>query len=300
MKDNRKIQLATVVAGMSIGAILAAVIVGSTVMATVYIPPTAQPPEGNMPSTVWNAMTSFNHQVQPEAAINIDGGGPGDDINGNPSGLPVGISVGSSQLDMGKNSGGQNVIYGVAKKQGMHAEDLLMLLQVYDADVSGYDDRFSVDQFGNVIVEGDIVTPGQITSTGCFGPVFVGITSIGYSGNLNDLAANKGYFSANEICAANFEDSHVCLNEEMLTSIKCADPAATPKPPILDTAILPDGTFLWVNGGVPGHTTPANDCYGWTSKTDKHFGRVWKTLAGNGGQGYLTTCNQSIKFACCK
>jgi hypothetical protein len=60
-----------------------------------------------------------------------------------------------------------------------------------------------------------------------------------------------------------------------------------------------NGTDMWINGGPPGYTAPANDCVGWTSADSSKFGRKWRKDAV-GGAGTLTFCNQSIQFACCR
>jgi len=249
----------------------------SSVFAASFNPPSAQPPEGNIPVTVWNRLDSTEKQAA--ASIEIDGGGPAEDSGGVATGKPVGISVGDVGLNMGKNFGGQNLYYGFAPYANMNAQDRLMLLQTSDSGV--WTNRFSVDRDGN------------LWASGCFGPMVQGVTSANYTGSLNGLAPNHGYFSANAICEAKFSGGgHVCSTAEVLNSIKC-------KVTALAGGAL-DGVDAWIQDGPPGFTSPANDCQGWRSNAANHLGRMWRFDPDNGGQGFLTTCNQSIAFACCR
>ncbi|MFA6603314.1 MAG: hypothetical protein WCT10_00560 [Patescibacteria group bacterium] len=243
----------------------------SSVFAATFNPPSAQPPEGNIPVTVWNRTDTTAKQAA--AAIEIDGGGPAE------AGKPVGISVGDIGLDLGKNLGGQNLYYGFAPYANMNAGDRLLLLQTSDAGV--WTDRASLDRDGNLSV------------SGCFGPVFRGVTTLKFNGNLNDTAG--GYFTANTLCVPQFgAGAHVCATAEILNSIKCAGAGSK----IKDVAI--NGQEAWIQDGPPGYTAPANDCQGWQSKLANHLGRMWRFQSSNGGQGFLTTCNQDVVFACCR
>lgn len=290
--------------GVVLGATIAAAAVGQIVSASEYVPPGANPPEGNMPSTVWNRLDL--NEPQGNAAIQIDGGGPGEvDVGGAPtsSGIPIGLSVGTPALDMGVNFGGQNILYGVADYGSMAAGsatgyDYLMLLQT--AVGSTHTDRFAVDRDGNVMASGDVSTTGRITTTGCFGPIFVGRSGLPYRGNLS--GASTGYEAANAICAGDFGgDAHVCSVAELLNSIKCATGSSPIKDPLLD------GTEAWVNAGPPGYTSTANDCNGWQTDQpydpatlDGYYGRIWRFNSANSGNGFVTTCNVAVRFACCK
>ncbi len=68
----------------------------NTVIASTYLPPTANPPEGNIPSTVWNRLDLV--EPQQGAAIQIDGGGPAEE-DGLETKIPVGMSVGTGDLN---------------------------------------------------------------------------------------------------------------------------------------------------------------------------------------------------------
>jgi len=132
---------------------------------------------------------------------------------------------------------------------------------------------------------------GDINSRRCFGPVYVGLTEASYTGNLNG-AANVGYDDANALCAATIPGSHICTASEILETIKC------------NRASLPTSGQAWISNGPPGYTARANDCTGWTSTSPAAdgstvYGAIW-AFDANGGVGWVTTCNMSLKFACCK
>jgi hypothetical protein len=126
---------------------------------------------------------------------------------------------------------------------------------------------------------------GDINSRRCFGPVYVGQTAATYNG------ARGGYASANALCAASVSGSHVCTTSEILETIKC------------NQASLPTTDMAWISNGPPGYTARANDCTGWTSTSPSGativYGAIW-AFDANGGVGWVTTCNMTLKFACCK
>jgi hypothetical protein len=246
------------------------------VTAATYVPPTANPPGGNVPITIWNRMDSVG--TQSVAAIDIDGGGPAE-VSGVPTGKAIGVAVGTSALNLGPTTSGQNIYFGGAAYDQMHAGDTLMLLQTYKS--GAWTDRLRVDRDGNV------------SASGCFGAKFVGVTATAYTGALN--GTGSGYYDANAKCSATFGTSaHVCSSAEMIESLKCAIAGS----PIKSVGF--NGVDAWTQDGPPGYTAPANDCMGWQSDAGTSLGRMWRFNAVTGGQGFLTTCNQSIKFACCK
>lgn len=130
-----------------------------------------------------------------------------------------------------------------------------------------------------------LTAQGDINSRRCFGPVYVGQTVATYNG------ARGGYTSANALCAASIAGSHVCTTGEILETIKCNQPS------------LPTTDQAWISNGPPGYTARANDCTGWTSTSPSGsttvYGAIW-AFDASGGVGWVTTCNQSLKFACCK
>lgn len=128
-------------------------------------------------------------------------------------------------------------------------------------------------------------TKGDITSTGCFGPKFVGLTTRLYDGN------NGGYVKAHQACDSQFKGSHVCSTAEILESIKCG----TSTDPIFKM----NKEFAWILNGPPAYLAPANDCLGRTSNSTSSYGAIW-IFDSNGGKGYLTSCNTQQQFACCK
>jgi hypothetical protein len=137
--------LATAVGGFIISAVDAATFQG----------PSQAPPGGNIPITIWNRVASG--AVQTNAAISVDGGGPG-------PGTATGLAVGASTLDLGAAAGGENLVYGVASYAGMNAADSLIKLQTFASSV--YTDRFRVDRDGAVTTPGSVTATGNVTSSG--------------------------------------------------------------------------------------------------------------------------------------
>lgn len=130
-----------------------------------------------------------------------------------------------------------------------------------------------------------VTAAGDINSRRCFGPVYVGQTAATYDG------ARGGYDDADALCAAAFAGSHICRTSEILETVKC------------NRASLPTADMAWIANGPPGYTARANDCKGWTSNTGSGaeiaYGSIW-AFDANGGVGWVTTCNMSLKFACCR
>lgn len=124
---------------------------------------------------------------------------------------------------------------------------------------------------------------GDLKVSGCFGPVFVGMTGSAVNGN------QAGYNSADSLCAAAFAGSHVCATSEILNSKSCKSTA-------FGAQLSGDA---WVLNGPPGFTANANDCIGRTSASSGDFGSFW-LFNSQGGQGWLSPCNQTHKLACCK
>ncbi len=278
--------------GFLIGGTIAGLAVIGAVSAATFVPPAGNPPLGNIPVTVWNRVDATGKQLQ--AAIDIDGGGPPP--------AATGLSVGTATLDMGVDAPGQNVLYGISDYDKMCVgcdgnadhQDLLMLLQT--ANATGVTDRLRITRDGDVAASGKISSSGDVRADGCFGPIFQGITGNSYAGDLGGGA--NGYFAANAQCAQTFTQMpgvHVCSTAEMLNSLKCAK--AYPPHKIKDAGL--NGVDIWIQDGPPGYTASANDCQGWQSASGGDLGRIWRMSSSNGGQGFLTTCNQQIKFACC-
>lgn len=242
-----------------------------TVSAATYSPPTALPPGGNIPAIIWNRTGASG--TQTNASIDIDGGVSAGGMN----------SFGKATLPL---TGTQNLIYG--NIQSGTANTSLLLLQNNGVT------KFRVDPNGNVSYAGDIST------SGCFGKVFLGLTTSSYTPNLAAVpsghanAGLTGYYSADDKCATQYPGSHVCRSEEMLESVQCSvssDPVRTN-----------GGNFAWIDNGPPGASAyNASDCLGWTSTSASVFGSVWAFDNTTGGRGTLTGCNipVGLKYACC-
>ena len=119
-------------------------------------------------------------------------------------------------------------------------------------------------------------------TTGVVG-VFVGKSSSAYS-------ASVGYQSANQYCSNAFTKSHICTAMEIQNSYNHVAPGS---------AIMSyNGAPLWVNNGPPGYVKyVTNDCSGWKSKVSTIFGSVWDFSQD---ASYVTPCNKTRYFACCK
>lgn len=125
-----------------------------------------------------------------------------------------------------------------------------------------------------------VAVTGNVSATGCVGPVYV-------SAGTSDDGNPGSYTAANALCP---EGTHVCTTSEALTSINCG--ALASFAPALDE-------ILWISNGAPSLPTPTNDCRGWTSTSSRSFGIVWRYQAG-GGEFLADACNNSHQFACCR
>jgi hypothetical protein len=275
------------ISGFVAGLVVATVFVSQAVSAASYQGPTQAAPGGNIPFTIWNRTAS--NDVQTNAAIAIDGGGPAATSS---TGIAVGL-IGSgpysSALDLNESDAGQNVYYGAASFDDMNAGDNLIKLETYKSGDpnDGFTSRFSVSR------------DGDVKAAGCFGATFVGPTNNPFHGSLGSVG---NYKAANEKCAVDYPAdgsspaAHVCRVEELLESIRCTRSATDP-------IRIHGGLVAWVNGGPPGYIAQSNDCKGWTDNTSSSYGRVWEFTAGDtGGKGNMTVCNSSggLKFACCR
>lgn len=203
----------------------------------------------------------------------------------------TGFVSGSVSRKLDETNTGQYLYYGAARYDesdpgGLYyshpKEDYLIWFQTRDLDAPGDP---TVDRF-KVNVSGDVY------ATGCFGPIFVGLTAGNYAPG--DVS---GYYGAHNRCRADYPGYagvHVCTSQEILESIKCSvdgDPIR----------LVTDGTAAWVNGGPPGFTANTNDCQGWTSSASNTYGRYWIFNLASGGRGTTTSCNSpGIPFTCCR
>ncbi len=95
-----------------------------------------------------------------------------------------------------------------------------------------------------------------------------------------------GYQAANEICRAEFPDSHFCRTYDILVSIERDDISAW-------------AGDAWIAEGPPGYTSNSNDCSGWTSNSTGRLGAFWAFDSSGGGMGWLTNCAVVKPLACC-
>ncbi|HLF23360.1 MAG TPA: hypothetical protein VI565_05500, partial [Burkholderiales bacterium] len=103
--------LVTAIIGLvSLGGVLITVVNAAT-----FQGPTAAAPGGNIPVTIWNALSTGGKQEN--ATIDVDGA----------------LSLGAQTLDLGVADGGENLMYGFAPYATMHAADTLLLLETESA-----------------------------------------------------------------------------------------------------------------------------------------------------------------------
>ncbi len=137
---------------------------------------------------------------------------------------------------------------------------------------------------------GQNITNNYITQGGTGLGVFVGTTAVtSYTGQLVS-GSDTGYEAANAICAAEFEGSHLCMTDEILTTVQTQD---------ISTLFsgVPDA---WIAEGPPGFTANSNDCRGWTSADASYLGPWWEFDSTGGGVGFLTNCSTTKPLACCE
>jgi len=105
--------------------------------------------------------------------------------------------------------------------------------------------------------------------------IFTGVTPASYDGS------QGGYAAANQLCANNYLGSHVCVTDEIITTIR--------------EGLTPPSN-AWLIEGPPGYTAYANDCDGWTTNNNTKLGAYWSS----DNKGWLTNCATQKPFACCR
>lgn len=292
-----------------------------SVDAATFQGPSAAPPGGNIPITIWNRASSGTKQTS--ASIDIDGGIVAEGM----------VSLGS--VTAPTLTGTQNLVYGNINNASASTTSLLLLQRaatnMFKVDRNGAVTAASMQSYGSaalaltgtqnliygnvdttssattalmllqnesadrfrVDVAGNVTAAGKVKGAGCFGKTLVGLTTANYHGG---LGAVTSYYAADNRCNTDFPGSHVCRVEEILESISCSVPG--------DPIRTNGGNYAWINGGTPGDPSKnANDCIGWTDNSAAAFGRLWIFDNTNGGRGTLTSCNSpptGAKFACCK
>lgn len=299
-------------------AVLSVIIIGLAAVARAaeWREPTAPPPAGNPPGFVW----TLDPGSPPQAGgmFNIEGGGR---IGKLVEAFGGGV-FGRAALDLGAAAGGQNVIFGIARRSTMHADDALVLLQTAD-DTGVATDRFRVGGDGNVRASGTVggsqLCIGDACKAAWPGGIVAGTNiAVEPSGGdtrvrlTDDVTVEKsitakgcfgpvirgtsattsngnvgGYVAANARCPAG---QHVCTTSEVLQSIACGAVAG---------AGIADGTDIWIANLAPSLPTPTNDCVGWTKDTDSWRGIKWRLNATTGGAAYAESCLSVLRFACC-
>jgi len=158
------------------------------------------------------------------------------------------------------------------------------------ADGAGF--SYGTNYTASLAVEGDIkgnricigedckATWTDIVSEGSSS--FVGLTAASYNGD------QGGYIIANNICASEYTDSHICTIQEILYTVNSGGDGA-----------IATSTKAWISAGPPGYTANANDCQGWNSTASGDYGKVWVKLGTNNSFGSLYECGDAVPFMCC-
>jgi hypothetical protein len=168
---------------------------------------------------------------------------------------------------------------------------------------------------GTTISSGNIVTDGTVTMTGLklttgaaagsilvsdaagnaswtpfsldycsSGGVYDHLTAASYNGVVS-VNGKTGYAGADEACGVGY---HLCTPDDILRTVACSP------------ASLPGSGIAWIGNGAPSFTSPAaNDCAGWTSAGNTTYGSFWQFNGASGGKGFSTSCNLTMKIACC-
>lgn len=169
-----------------------------------------------------------------------------------------------------------------------------------------------------LITESDstVTVAGNITATGCFGPIFAGVTSApenavapySTTGVIRGVITGRGevapvgYRGGHDRCVRAFTGSHMCSTQEILNSVSCGTSAGTSAVfQALPPAVGGGPGRAWIANGAPALPTQTNDCNGWT------YGDASATVNGvawafdvNGGVGWAQTCNSLYPIACCR
>lgn len=292
-----------------------------SVNAATFQGPSAAPPGGNIPITIWNRVSSGAKQTT--ASIDIDGGVVSEGM----------VNLGG--VTAPTLTGTQNLVYGNINNASAATTSLLLLQRnatnMFRVDRNGAVTAASMQSIGSATLaltgvqnliygnvdtttaataallllqnesvdkfrvdpSGNVTAAGRVKASGCFGKTLVGLTAANFHGG---LGAVTSYYAADNKCTIDFPGSHVCRVEEILESISCSvagDPIRTN-----------GGNYAWINGGTPGDPGKnANDCIGWTDTAPSSYGRLWIFDNTNGGHGTLTSCNSppaGAKFACCR
>lgn len=118
---------------------------------------------------------------------------------------------------------------------------------------------------------------------------YVGKTTSSYSGTITS-GSYVGYQAVNDICAAQYTDSHICSTDEILLTIATEN----------FSAYTSHGD-VWIAEGPPGYTASSNDCDAWTASDADNLGPFWDwDFNAGGGRGRLTPCTSTLPLACCK
>ena len=280
-------------------------------MAATFQGPSAAPPGGNIPVTIWNKEASGSKQTN--ASIDIDGY-----LN-----IDETMTVGAAGLDLGSGAGGENLIYGVATWSLMHSTaDYLLLLQTENAGV--YTNRFRVRRDGTIITTGSLTASGSLNPSGS-----VNAGNLNYNLGVGTTGQNVIYGIARydqmhptgdfllklQTQVGGVYTDRLTVNREGDVSAPgCFGPVLIGLTPALYQAgIAPvlsyygadntcDGAFsgshvctaeeilrsiscsevgdpvrtlggeiAWINAGPPGFTSNANDCIGWTTNASSSY-----------------------------
>lgn len=97
--------------------------------------------------------------------------------------------------------------------------------------------------------------------------------------------AQGGYVNVDNLCNGVVTGSHVCTAAEVILSYALG-------------VSVPNSGSVWINNGPPGYVKyVTNDCNGWQTNASTIFGSIWNFSSD---ASFVTPCNLSRAFACCK
>jgi hypothetical protein len=129
---------------------------------------------------------------------------------------------------------------------------------------------------------------GALAQTGVSGR-FKGFAVGTYTGlQMGAASPANGYALANAKCTdpkKGFPGSHICSPKEMVFTYSEGTPPPTSSP------------SAWLNSGATAYVKyVSNDCNGWTSNSDQIFAYTWNFTKK---QGFMSSCDQAMRVACC-
>lgn len=119
---------------------------------------------------------------------------------------------------------------------------------------------------------------------------FIATTTATFDGVVT-TSTLTGYVAANNVCASEFTDSHLCTDGEIMSYIANGGDI---------TGWGADVSTAWYAEVAPGYLANANDCAGFTNNSNTYLGAFYIFNATTGGRGALVNCSNSKSLICCR